>query len=253
MSDLIRIIYTDFLKLKRTLAIKLLIIAPFTPVFLESCYALQRGEAAYKTYECAWIGFMQHSVVFWSLLMLPLFTTLITALLAGQEHTKLNWKLNCTLPVPTWTIYAAKQIEALLLLGLTFIFLFSFTIIMGIGMSFLKPIIGFTLIPPWPRFFNHVALVYLCSWLIISIHIWVGIRWDSFVIATGFGIVMTVIGVMVINSKFGQFYPWAAPGLFANKFKDNIMSFPTLWFGFLGGITTNILFCFDLKRREIFT
>lgn len=52
----------------------------------------------------------------WTLLIMPLFVTLETSLLAGLENTGKNWKSLLALPAPAWTVYVSKLVVTVSLL-----------------------------------------------------------------------------------------------------------------------------------------
>jgi hypothetical protein len=45
----------------------------------------------------------------WATLMMPLFITIETALIAGLEHSENQWKNLLAFPIPRWTIYIANS------------------------------------------------------------------------------------------------------------------------------------------------
>ena len=81
-----RALHAEALKLKRTLALRLAIWMPLLMVALQFLMAWQNGVRPMFDQETPWMRLMQQTLVFWSLLVLPLFVTLETALLAGMEH-----------------------------------------------------------------------------------------------------------------------------------------------------------------------
>jgi ABC-2 type transport system permease protein len=143
--------------------------------------------------------------------MMPLFTTLETALISGLDHGASAWKHLYALPIPRWTIYAAKQIISLALIG-------GSMLVMAIGIwltgtfvhvTGLKPNLDFGTPFPWSTVLTLTLLGFLASWLIISIHVWVSMRWPNFTISLGVGIVAVVGAFVVVNSdEFRPFYPW---------------------------------------------
>src|SRR5687768_8102979 len=100
MSPLLRALSAEALKLRGTLALWMCLIAPATVVAL---YVLQMTFMDYGKRPAlppadAWMMFAQSVLVLWALLMLPLFVTLESALLAGLEHANQQWKHLLALP-----------------------------------------------------------------------------------------------------------------------------------------------------------
>ena len=60
---------------------------------------------------------------------------------------------------------------------------------------------------PWGSPLLRCAVIYLSSWLAISLQTWVSLRWRSFVVAVYVGIALTVAGMFVVNADWGTIYP----------------------------------------------
>ena len=190
--------------MKRTLALRLAFLIPLVMVVLQFFIFFSRS--TYGTYAGSnpWFFFGQQMFIFWSLLVLPLFVTLETALLSGLEHRSNQWKYLHALPVSRWSIYASKFLLGASLIGLGILALVGFTIVAGLLFRFLKPGLGFEAPVPWAMMAKYAATVYISSWLMIAIQSWVGLRWFSFVVATSFGIVMTISGMIFVNTGWGR-------------------------------------------------
>jgi lantibiotic transport system permease protein len=252
MTTLIRVLRAEGLKMRRTLALALAFVAPLSVSLLEFGMSVQYGPAGLNGYDDPWLWLFQSNLVIWSLIMLPLFITLETALLANMEHNNRMWKKLFSLPVPRWMTIAAKQISALLLIALSCLVLWALTLLMGFVLQMIDPAYGLTGTPPWLSLLGYTGLVFLASWLIIGIQMWVGLNWKSFVVASSFGIIATVTGMMVINSEtFGPYYPWALPGLVGNQFNEGIVQWPQVWFGLIGGIVILVLTNLHLSRKQV--
>jgi hypothetical protein len=251
VSRFLRVLQADILKLRRSLALRLAILAPLMVILLEALIALQRGKNAFTQDQNAWIGLMQHAVVFWSLLMLPLFITLVSGLSANLEHTHGGWKLLFVQPVPRWILLTAKQLEGLILLGISFACLFFITMLTGLTLQFLRPDIGFSGPIPWERFLLFILGGFLSSWLMLSIQQWISFRWSSFVGAMAFGVFMTVAGMFVINSKWGPYYPWTLPGVFSMGFNTNIKTWASVVTGLIGGVVVSSMSVLDISRKDV--
>jgi hypothetical protein len=253
MTVMVRVLKAEILKTKRTLALWLAFLAPLVVVVFILLGFLDRGEEWLGTgLDNAWVEFAQSVDIFWVLLMLPLFITLQTALLAGLEHQSEQWKHLCALPVPRWAVVAAKQAVAAALIGLSHLVLICLTLLGGWLLWLLRPGLGFHAAIPWGQLLKPVATAYLVSWFILAIHTWVALRWRSFVVASAVGIVLTVAGVIVVNSEWGSFYPWALAGLIVNGFNKG-ESLPLLEFllGSLGGLVAALIGGWEITRREV--
>ena len=107
---LLRVPHAEALEIKRTSALKMVVIAPVAvglPGLFMASQApfsmLRRGGAGNE-----WLELLRLNLPVWALLMLPLFVTLETALVAGLDHAENQWKNLLARPLPRWTHYLAK-------------------------------------------------------------------------------------------------------------------------------------------------
>ncbi|MBP7689577.1 MAG: ABC transporter permease, partial [Thermoflexales bacterium] len=150
ITALRRAVSAETLKLKRTLALWLVLIAPLTVVVLNFLMLWQRGASYLLEPDSAWQGLTQNIAAFWSLLMLPLYVTLETALLGGVEHTAQQWKHLYALPLPRWSTYAAKWLISMSVVAASTIVLWLGTILCGLALNVVDPELTLnTSIPLW--------------------------------------------------------------------------------------------------------
>jgi hypothetical protein len=249
---MIRALYAEMLKLRRTLALRLAIVMPVLVALMQFLVFMDRSTSMVFADETPWIALMQRTLVFWALLTLPLFATLETALLAGLEHNNGGWKYLFVLPISRGAVYAAKQIAGMALIGLSTVVLAVSIVLAGWGLRLLRPEMGFEDALPWVPFLVRCGIIYLSAWLLISLQTWVGLRWQSFVVAASAGIALTVAGMFIARADWGHFYPWALPGLIANDFsKGASVPWPRVLFGGLGGVAAALLGGCEMTRRDV--
>jgi hypothetical protein len=193
--------------------------------------------------------------------MMPLFVTLETALVAQLDHASRGWKHIFALPVTRGALYAAKQVSGMALIGLSLAALVALCVLGGLGMRVVAPGVGFEAAIPLFDIASFAFFTYLGSWLLISIHTWVAQRWSSFVVASGVGIAMTIIGVIVIQSDYAGIYPWTLPVLVANGFNNSIQPLNVLeegvrpirelLTGSFGGILVAAAGGWEFARRDV--
>ena len=171
-------------------------------------------------------------------------------LLGALEHNNKTWKQLYALPLPRWSIYAAKQLIGMSIIGLSMAILSLMTVGVGLMGRIFWPDLGFDASIPWTTLVQNISLSFLAAWLIISIHLWVSLRWSSFVLAMGVGIVATVFGVVVMGSKWEQFDPWTIPGVVSNALINAEPYALALCLGLFGGILVACLGCRDVTRRD---
>jgi len=251
MRSFWRCLWSESLKLKRSLALWLAVIAPLVIVLLQFMITWDRGTTFLKKSPDAWLWLGRQTITFWSLLMLPLFITLETALLAGLEHSGDNWKHLFVLPIPRGAIYAAKTMAGMILIAISQLTLALYILLAGGILGALKPELKFTAPVPLNEILVYTALSYISSWLMISIHTFVGIRWKSFVVAMGFGIAMTVAGFLIINSRWANIYPWTFPGLIMNKYHQGEAILRQVLLGGPAALVPALLGGWIFTRRDV--
>lgn len=245
---LVRALSAETLKLKRTLALWLALIAPLLIIGLQ-CLVMLRPEFTIEAGIDPWEGFSQGTTTLWGILMLPLFVTLQTALLANLEHGEKTWKQLYAMPIPRWTIYASKLIVNLGIIGLSTLVLWLGQIGAGVTLGFIKPSLHFAEWPiPWLFVLNLVSLMYLAVWLIIAIHTWVSLRWHSFALASSVGVAATVSSIVIIGSKWSAYYPWTQVINIIGE-QPNIPLAITV--GVVGCLIVGIAGGWDVVRRDV--
>ena len=203
------VIATEVAKLRRTLALRMATLSPLVVVGLYFLVGMNGGGALVRPGADPWASLTRNTVQLWTLLMLPMFITLETSLLAGLEHNERNWKFLLSLPVPKWTIYVAKLIVTIVLIWLAHTVLIAGTMVSGAVLRQFSPKMSLTALPiatiAWP-----LAKVSLAMLLAVTIQHWVSLRWPSFVAAMGFGMGAMVVGFLAVNSaKYGPWIPWS--------------------------------------------
>lgn len=248
-----RTVAAEALKTRRTLILCLALIAPLAVVGFVFLLFLDEGEQVLESAtENAWVELAHLASIVWALLVLPLFATLQTALLGGLEHNDRGWKHLYALPVPRWSVYAAKQAVAAGVMALSHVALVGLILLAGLVLWCLRPGMGFHAPLPWRDVLMPMVTAYLASWLLLAIHTWVGQRWHSFAVASAVGIVLTVAGVAVISSKWGSYYPWALPGAIVNGFgKGEPLPWPEFLLGWLGGLAFAMFGAWETGRRDV--
>jgi hypothetical protein len=203
------VIVTEAAKLKRTLALGMAVLAPLVIVILYFMIGMFGGGPALRPGADAWTMLSRNTVQLWTLLMLPMFITLETSLLAGLEHTERNWKFLLSLPIPKWTVYVAKLFVAIGLIWVAHSVLVAGTMLSGAVLRQFRPELKMAALPiaeiAWPLAKISVAVL-----LAVTIQHWVSLRWPSFVTAMGFGMAAMVAGFLAANSAdYGPWVPWS--------------------------------------------
>jgi len=245
MSQLARALWAESLKLKRTLALWMAFVAPLVIVLLQFMMLWHRGAPLAKVRD-GWELLSGGIYTLWAVLMLPLFITLETALLAGIEHSQKMWKHLFTLPVSRSVVYSAKLIVAAAMIAVSCFVLVIGTVTAGLLLRQLTP--GALAQPvPWNDLLAKAAATFLASWLLIALHSWIALRWPSFALACGAGMAATVgTGLIAGSERWWKFYPWSLP---FHALTSNHLQL-SLTIGAFGGLLIAILGCWDVARRD---
>lgn len=262
VQDFGRALRAERLKLRGTLAFWLALIAPAVVVVFEVMMVFARVDYLRASQPSdMWVDYVMQLMVMWSLLMMPLFVTLETALVAQLDHASNGWKHLFSLPVSRGALYAAKQVGGMLLIGLSLVALVGWTVLGGLVLRLALPGLGFEANVPLADVAAFACFTFLGAWLVIAIQTWVAHRWPSFVVASAAGIAMTIIGAMVIQSDYAGFYPWTLPMLVANGFnatihplnilEEGVRPVRELLTGSLGGLVVALIGGWNVVRRDV--
>ena len=243
--SLVRALHAELLKLKRTLAFRVIFVLPLLIALLQFLVILRT-----KTYARGfnlWQTHPTNSFQIWAVFMMPLLIALVTALLNGIEHSDKQWKHLFVLPVPRSAVYFAKLIVAQGLILMSTLVLGVFTVVVGVAGTYLRPELANAGPVPYIWLAKQVAFVWLASWLIIAIHTWISMRWSGFPIALGAGIGGTFFALFAASASLGKYYPWLLP---MNIFVEGRFA-AALWLGIAGGLIASVLGCLEFTRRDV--
>jgi lantibiotic transport system permease protein len=212
MKSLSRAVFAECLKLRGTLALWMCLIAPTVIVAL-LVLQISFSRAPVKPQGDgieSWMAFAQGCLALWSFLMLPLFVTLESALLAGLDHAENHWKHLLALPLPRYTHYLAKWLilVALLLMSSALI-AFLLIPIGGALLMLWQPNYGIAGLPPVFKIAKITSLIFAAAMLMMAIQHWIAIRFRNFTVAVASGMSATVMGFLIGQSeRFGPWFPW---------------------------------------------
>jgi lantibiotic transport system permease protein len=243
--SLLHALHAELLKLKRTLAFRVIFVLPFFVALLQF-FVIWRTKKFAAGFDL-WQTHPTNSFQIWAIFMMPLLITLETALLNGIEHSDKQWKHLFALPVPRHSIYFSKFIVALGLILVSTMVLALLIVGVGVGSVYLKPELAHTGPVPFFTIAKQATLVWLAGWLITAIHTWISIRWAGFAIALGAGIGGTFFALFAAGASLGKYYPWLLP---MNLFLEGRFT-TALILGIGGGIGAALLGCFEFVRRDV--
>lgn len=245
MMPMFRVLHAELLKLKRTLAFRVIFVLPLLVALLQF-FVLLKAKAFSAEFKL-WENLPTNMLGIWAVFMMPLLITLETALLNGIEHGDRQWKHICALPVPRHAIYLAKFVVAQGLTAASTLILCVLTALVGLAVMRLRPELANAGPVPFGWLAKYAGLVWLAAWLIIAIHTWISVRWSSFAVALGVGIGGTFFALFAASAAAGEFYPWLLP---MNVFKAERFA-TALLLGGAGGAVAALLGCLEFVRRDV--
>jgi ABC-2 type transport system permease protein len=265
MKDLVRATFVEIYKLRRTLALRVALLLPVGAVAMTTVVNLTRarGSEFVLDHPNGWETLMLDlTLVLWCFVMLPLFVSLETALLAGVEHREGNWKHLFALPIPRWTIYAAKLLVAFGLVCLT-----SLEIAVGVGLQGwiilkVRPDLGLTYPIPWGLIWWRSFAIVPSVLLMLAVQTWLAVRWRSFTVPMGVGIGCTAVTIMflrtlknAVSTPYGpvlaSFFPWSLPYVVISPAATSGLRQTAFLVGVVGGLLVSIVGCWNATRRDV--
>ncbi len=245
-----RVLTGEVLKLRRTLALWTVLIAPAVVLLLQLLMYHQRSDYFARRGPDLWSSLTQNLLGLWALLMLPLFVTLETALLAGLEHSERQWKNLLALPVPRWEIYLAKLSVTTGMVAVSHLVLCAGGVGLGRLLPLLRPQLPFPGAIPWVGFLAPAARMLAGAMLLIAIHHWVSLRWQSFTVAVSVGMSAVVTSFMLINSpKWSSYFPWTFPAMSMGVRAPSNLN--VIWVSVAGAILVTAFGVWEFRGREV--
>ena len=242
---ILRALHSELLKLKRTLAFRVIFVLPFLVAVLQF-FIVWRTKKFGPTFNL-WQTLGTSSFQVWAVFMMPLLITLVTALLNGIEHSDKQWKHLFALPIPRHSIYFAKLLVAQALIFISTFVLGLLIAIVGLVSIQIRPELVNAGSVPFGWIAKYVVMVWLASWFIIAIHTWISIRWSGFPIPLGAGIAGVFFALFAASASLGKYYPWLLP---MNIFIDGRLT-AAIILGVVGGILASIIGCLEFVRRDV--
>ncbi|MDP3785741.1 MAG: ABC transporter permease [Undibacterium sp.] len=193
------LIRVELLKVRRTLAILMMLACPLMVVLLSFGMLLKtHSKLDWPMY---WLG----NTAIWCYFMLPLYIALVTALLNGSEHRNSTWRLMMSLPITAGRLYLAKFLLAAVFVFGANLALLALVVLSIFALYFLGyPIKGAFNYDAWHSIFalSVCALPILVVQHLVSWHV------KNIVAPLALGVVATM-GIMQIGqSKEWVYYPW---------------------------------------------
>jgi len=113
--------------------------------------------------------------------------------------------------------------------------------------------LGFGVAAPVALIAGQVAEMTGLALLFLTIQHWVSLRWRSFSVTVGFGIVAVVASFAMLlaagpHGAWPQYFPWSLPMLAPGRHQQNVSM--ALWICGIAGILTSTAGCIDFCKRQ---
>lgn len=256
MTAILRVLHAESLKMKRTIAFKMVVIAPASIVLLTFVLASQAPFTMLRLHEAGneWKTLAHLNLMFWAVLMLPLYMALQAALVSGLDHSENQWKSLLARPVPRWTLYVTKLVVLAAMVIISSALLLCGVLLSGAILPWLQSDARFAAPVPVAAIFHDCAEVTGLAFLALVVQHWVSLRWRTFSVAIGTGIVATVIGYFAdIASRhtggWPQYFPWSLPMLGLATYPHNTAG--ALAIAGALGLSVAVAGCIEFCRREV--
>jgi hypothetical protein len=253
---LIRVLHAEALKMKRTIALKMVVLLPAIVVLLILflAYAAPFTFVQRRGIHNEWEELTSAVLRLWAMLTLPLYITLETALIAGLDHSENQWKSLLARPVPRWTLYVAKLLVVAAMVVASTVVLVAGILIVGAILPKIQPQVIFGFPIPWAVMLRDSSLITGLAFLTLAIQHWVSLRWRSFSVAVGFGIVAMVTGFLLAAigrsmDSWPEYLPWALPMLVLTRQPHDFTAI--LLISGAAGLIVAAAGCWDFCRREV--
>jgi lantibiotic transport system permease protein len=241
---MLTLVRTEFLKLRRSLALSLCLAAP-------ACVA---GFAALALLTAAgdkrWERFLDEGLAMWSFFMLPMTVTALTVLLAQIEHGPRMWNHLLVLPVRRLRLFLAKVLVTLALLILLQALVYAGLYAAGFAVQAALPDRQLTGDPQFREMAVGLMAMAVGALPMLVLQLWAALRFRSFVPPLVIGILGTFAALVITASNASVYLPWLLP-VYATMW-PKLAGFWGVWLGVAGGGLALVAMLGDLTRREAF-
>ncbi len=252
------VLISELIKLKRTPVIWVVFLIPLLILYIFSIFFSIRA-GSLVTVNMQWLNLFYYIQSTLGIFILPAFIILETAMLCNLEHQNKSLRYIYTLPAQRWKIFTAKLAAVHGLIIVSLIIFFLYTIFAGTCMKLIAPELNFTFPPPVITGLKKFLLLYPAAWTIISIHLWIGMRFGNPGIVFITGAVLLIAAAVLFRGDNIIYNPWSLihyeKGLAYNQeFLIKEVMYPSgYFFKIAGGMVIAILACFDLQRQNVYS
>lgn len=200
-----RILRADWLKMKRTWIVILVVLGPLGVVGLQAVNYAIRYDYLVKPGTDPWPGLIGNV----HMLLVPallLGITLLCSIMAGLEHDSSAWKQILALPVSRVGVYVAKFVS---LAGL----LFLSALLTSVGIALLGMSLQFTGPVPWKAIMAEGLFPFFASFAVMALQMWLSVTYQNQAFPIMMGVAGVVSSMYFSMGSLTNWLPWAYPNL----------------------------------------
>jgi len=189
-----RIVSTEILKNRRTIALWLTLLYPLFTVALVTLflYGMKHPKAD------PWLDFIQN-INNVAAFFLPFFIILVVGYACNMENKSNTWKHLQALPIPRWSLFFGKISYIFVLLAFSLLLFVVFAHSAAFILSNISP--KYSNITGWIDFnklVNMLVRTYLAGFAIIAIQYWISLRRKNLVFPITIGITLTIMPIAIL-------------------------------------------------------
>jgi len=234
-------VLVELLKLRRSLALMLVVAAPSALCLLAFAILLDRDTPL------PWPMYADGTAAIWAYFMLPMAATALSVLLAQIEHGPRTWDHLLALPGGRPRLFGAKYAVLLVLVAAMAALMWIGTLAGGAVADGLRGGALLTGEAPVGALAVRLARMGCAGMLVCLLQLWLALRVRSFVPPLALGIAGTLVGVVAASAKHGIYVPWL---LSVNMLSTPERAQVALAMGTLGTLVLLPAMLWDLSRRE---
>jgi hypothetical protein len=192
----LRVLQTEFLKIKRSVVLWLTLIYPLGTVFLISLFLYGDNNLP----DNPWLTFCKHLNDTASF-FIPFYIVLITGYICFNEHKSNTLKHIYAQPISRFNLFIGKISIIFILLFITFILFILLAYLAGFILNFVSSRLPFKLNSlPFQHFLTIFTRTYLSCFLIVVFQHWLSFRLKNLVLPIAIGIILIIlpIGILMV-------------------------------------------------------
>ncbi|MFD3450416.1 ABC transporter permease [Microbacteriaceae bacterium 4G12] len=162
-----------------------------------------------------WLGIYAFMTPIHAMLLLPLLTGVLTALVCRYEHLNGGWKQLLVQPLQRHQLYIVKFLLVILCIAIM-------QVLFTIALFIIGSVRGVTEPFPVKILLQHLIGGWIATFPLVALQLWVSTIWSSFAAPMALNVIFTLPCILISQSAtYGPWYPWSQP-LLAMLLQENM-------------------------------